>query len=39
MRTPMKNFRITAQMVFPVPQTAEIGTVDGGVFVIEVQVK
>jgi len=34
-----KNIRISAQEVFRVPRTAEMGTVKGGVFVCEVQLE
>ena len=39
MRTEVKNCRISEQGAFQVPKTAKMGTVDGGVFVSEVQLK
>jgi len=39
MRTPVKNFLISVQGFFHVPKTTEMVTVDGGMFVIEVQLK
>jgi len=39
MRTPVKNFRISVQGFFHVPETPDFGTVDSGVCVIELQVK
>jgi len=37
MRTPVKNFSISEQGVFQVPETGKIGTVNSGVFVSEAQ--
>jgi len=39
MCTPVKDFRISAQGFFHIPKTADFGTVDSRVFVIELQVK